>query len=59
MNVHVNNSFDSLSALYSHLDDVDLMDVERLRPGWDTYFMVNIGYPNPKSILHSIRRSHR
>jgi len=39
VNVHVNNSFDSLSALHSHLDDVNLMDVERLRPGWDTYFM--------------------
>jgi len=40
VNVHVGNVFDSMSALYSHLDDINLLNPERLRPGWDTYFMV-------------------
>lgn len=40
VNVHVANVFDSITVLYSHLDDIDLLNPERLRPSWDTYFMV-------------------
>lgn len=38
-NIRVVNSFDTIDALYDHLDDLDLTNTERLRPGWDTYFM--------------------
>ncbi|KIP12533.1 hypothetical protein PHLGIDRAFT_97931 [Phlebiopsis gigantea 11061_1 CR5-6] len=38
-NLRVVNSFDTVDALYEHLDDLDLTNAERLRPGWDTYFM--------------------
>ncbi|WVN89023.1 cysteine-tRNA ligase [Cryptococcus depauperatus CBS 7841] len=37
--VHVDNSFTEISALNWYLDRLDLLDEERLRPGWDTYFM--------------------
>ncbi|RPD81889.1 hypothetical protein L226DRAFT_564537 [Lentinus tigrinus ALCF2SS1-7] len=37
--VHVVNSFESVPALHDHLETVNLLDQERLRPGWDTYFM--------------------
>jgi dCMP deaminase len=40
VNIHVANVFDSIPALYSHLDVINLLNPERLRPGWDTYFMV-------------------
>nr|ODN96819.1 dCMP deaminase [Cryptococcus depauperatus CBS 7855] len=39
--VHVDNSFTEISALNWYLDRLDLLDEERLRPGWDTYFMVS------------------
>lgn len=42
VNVHVANIFDSPQGLYSYLDDINLLNPERLRPGWDTYFMVSI-----------------
>ncbi|KII94070.1 hypothetical protein PLICRDRAFT_36306 [Plicaturopsis crispa FD-325 SS-3] len=38
-NVNIVNSFDSVSALYTHLDAMDLLNHDRLRPGWDSYFM--------------------
>lgn len=38
--VHVDNNFTDISALNWYLDRLDLLDEERLRPGWDTYFMV-------------------
>ncbi|KAI0332019.1 hypothetical protein GY45DRAFT_1321569 [Cubamyces sp. BRFM 1775] len=38
-NVHVVNSFETISGLQDHLNELDLLDKERLRPGWDTYFM--------------------
>jgi hypothetical protein len=34
------NNYASLDALYVHLEKVKLDDAERLRPGWDRYFMV-------------------
>lgn len=37
--VHVVNSFESVSGLHDHLEQINLLDSERLRPGWDTYFM--------------------
>lgn len=42
VNVHVNNAFKTVAALEAHLDDVDFMNPERLRPGWDSYFMVSL-----------------
>jgi len=39
VNLHVANNFVTVPALYSHLDDINLLNPERLRPGWDTYFM--------------------
>ncbi|KAG6901812.1 hypothetical protein C0995_007611 [Termitomyces sp. Mi166 len=40
VNVHVFNSFKSISSLHKYLEELNLVDSERLRPGWDTYFMV-------------------
>ncbi|KAI0652103.1 cytidine deaminase-like protein [Trametes meyenii] len=37
--VHVVNSFETLSDFYEHLSELNILDPERLRPGWDTYFM--------------------
>ncbi|KAI0688667.1 cytidine deaminase-like protein [Cytidiella melzeri] len=39
VDVHVNNGFDTKEDLYEHLEDLDIINGERLRPGWDTYFM--------------------
>jgi len=39
ISLRVVNSFDSIPALHTYLDDTNLLDPERLRPGWDTYFM--------------------
>ena len=33
------NSTSSLEDLYQSLDKLNLLDDERLRPGWDQYFM--------------------
>ncbi|KAI9638560.1 putative dCMP deaminase [Dioszegia hungarica] len=38
-NVSVCNNLPSVPALWAYLDQLNLMDEERLRPGWDTYFM--------------------
>jgi dCMP deaminase len=40
VNVHILNSFESIPELRAHLDALNLLDPEHLRPGWDTYFMV-------------------
>lgn len=39
--LHVINNFDDVATLHSHLDDINLLDANRLRPSWDSYFMVN------------------
>lgn len=39
--IHVVNEFDSVATLHSYLDDIDLLNCDRLRPSWDTYFMVS------------------
>ncbi|KAH7927271.1 dCMP deaminase [Leucogyrophana mollusca] len=35
----IDNSFETISELHTHLDSLDMMNLERLRPQWDTYFM--------------------
>jgi hypothetical protein len=40
--VHVCNNFVSVELLHAYLDKLDLLDEERLRPGWDLYFMVRL-----------------
>lgn len=37
------NRFEGLNGLHAHLDQANLLDEERLRPGWDMYFMVSAG----------------
>lgn len=37
--VQVVNSFETVSGLHEYLSGLDLLDPERLRPAWDTYFM--------------------
>ncbi|KAF8506786.1 cytidine deaminase-like protein [Russula emetica] len=37
--LHVVNNFDSVAALRSYLDDINILDADRLRPSWDSYFM--------------------
>ena len=34
------NNFETIADLETHLDEVNLLDSERMRPGWDGYFMV-------------------
>ena len=38
--LHLVNNFDTVTALHSHLDEINLLDADRLRPSWDSYFMV-------------------
>ncbi|KAI0031424.1 cytidine deaminase-like protein [Vararia minispora EC-137] len=38
--VHIVNYFETLPLLYQHLDSLCLLDQDRLRPCWDTYFMM-------------------
>ncbi|KAH7916421.1 cytidine deaminase-like protein [Hygrophoropsis aurantiaca] len=33
------NSFQTISELHTYLDSLDMTNLERLRPQWDTYFM--------------------
>jgi dCMP deaminase len=40
VHLHVVNDFSSLDQLHSFLDSLDILDQDRLRPAWDTYFMV-------------------
>ncbi|KAJ2745225.1 Deoxycytidine monophosphate (dCMP) deaminase [Coemansia sp. BCRC 34301] len=39
-NVTIANTFPTLSDLHLHLDHLDLLNPERIRPSWDTYFML-------------------
>lgn len=39
VDVHIMNAFETIDTLCDYLDDLNLTDIERLRPGWDTYFM--------------------
>jgi hypothetical protein len=40
IDVQIINSFRTLSGFESYLEEIDLLNVEYLRPGWDSYFMV-------------------
>jgi len=37
--VNVINNFDSVEQLHDHLEHVNLLNIDRLRPSWDSYFM--------------------
>ncbi|KAH0591034.1 hypothetical protein H2248_001144 [Termitomyces sp. 'cryptogamus'] len=39
VNIHVFNSFKTIPSLHKHLEELNVLDPERLRPGWDAYFM--------------------
>ncbi|KAJ2844715.1 Deoxycytidine monophosphate (dCMP) deaminase, partial [Coemansia erecta] len=39
-NVSIANTFQTVDDLYMHLDHIDLTNKERIRPSWDTYFML-------------------
>ena len=41
VNVTVINNFPSVEQLWQHLSELDLLNGERLRPSWDSYFMVS------------------
>jgi dCMP deaminase len=43
--VKVDNCFPTIEGLWTYLDTLNLLDEERLRPGWDTYFMVSPFHP--------------
>ena len=54
--LHVINNFDNVAALHSYLDDLNLLDANRLRPSWDSYFMVNSrDSPITQEMTHSSR----
>lgn len=37
--LNVTNTFRSLAEFHLHLESLDMTNIERLRPRWDTYFM--------------------
>ncbi|KAJ2930498.1 hypothetical protein H1R20_g6591, partial [Candolleomyces eurysporus] len=39
VNVRVVNAFQTVEKLHSHLESLDLVNTEHLRPSWDAYFM--------------------
>ncbi|KAJ2870877.1 Deoxycytidine monophosphate (dCMP) deaminase [Coemansia aciculifera] len=39
-NATIANTFATISDLHAHLNHLDLLNPERLRPSWDTYFML-------------------
>jgi hypothetical protein len=43
--VKVDNCFPTIEGLWTYLESLNLLDEERLRPGWDTYFMVSPFHP--------------
>ena len=40
IDVQINNHFRDVQSLYSHLEELDLLHPDHLRPSWDQYFMV-------------------
>lgn len=57
VNFDINNSFPNLEALYRHLDTIDLLHPEHLRPNWETYFMVCLSIAVQKSQKSLIKSS--
>lgn len=45
------NAFPSIPTFHAHLDKLDLLDPTRLRPSWDTYFMVSASLPPKVTVL--------
>lgn len=45
VHLRIDNPFQSISEFHAHLDSLDLLNVDRLRPHWDTYFMVRYERP--------------
>jgi dCMP deaminase len=39
VNLRISNRFSTKEALYAHLDGLDIIRPDRLRPSWDDYFM--------------------
>ncbi|KAF9654188.1 hypothetical protein BDM02DRAFT_3152629 [Thelephora ganbajun] len=39
VHLRIDNSFQSIPEFHAYLDSLDLLNVDRLRPHWDTYFM--------------------
>ncbi|KAF5311839.1 hypothetical protein D9619_002849 [Psilocybe cf. subviscida] len=39
VNIQITNSFESMRDFHAHLNEIDLLHPEHLRPGWDAYFM--------------------
>lgn len=37
--ISIINHFEIVESLHKHLEDINILDQERLRPGWDSYFM--------------------
>ena len=48
------NSFKAIPELERHLDEVNLLDSERLRPGWDGYFMASCPIPTVHMVSHKL-----
>jgi dCMP deaminase len=40
IDIQITNAFPCLRDFESHLEELNLLDNEHLRPGWDAYFMV-------------------
>ncbi|KAL9716479.1 Deoxycytidine monophosphate (dCMP) deaminase [Leucoagaricus gongylophorus] len=39
VDIHINNDFNEFSELHAHLENLNLLDPQHLRPSWDAYFM--------------------
>ena len=50
------NDYETRSALYDCLDGMNLLNEERLRPGWDTYFMVSLFFSPPRYLVDVTKR---
>ena len=72
VHLRIDNSFQSISEFHAHLNSLDLLNADRLRPQWDTYFMVRTAvppfphsrplspspsFPHPCSVILCFRRS--
>jgi len=56
VNVTIVNNFQSVEHLWQHLSELDLLNSERLRPSWDSYFMVSFLLVPPEvSFTNSMR----
>lgn len=42
IHLHIVNAFEDVQAFHRYLESLDILNPDRLRPRWDTYFMVSI-----------------